>query len=82
MAKDKGFFKKAKMEKNKRLVTPYSEECAIQIPSEIDNEQMQRMPAGGEEDQYLRIKHMSALIKNMGTYLLLQLRKPGYHTTG
>ncbi|HAU4205133.1 TPA: acetylpolyamine aminohydrolase [Legionella pneumophila] len=63
MAKDKGFFKKAKMEKNKRLVTPYSEECAIQIPSEIDNEQMQRMPAGGEEDQYLRIKHMSALIK-------------------
>lgn len=41
MAKDKGFFKKAKMEKNKRLVTPYSEECAIQIPSEIDNEQMQ-----------------------------------------
>lgn len=82
MAKDKGFFKKAKTGKNKSSATPYAEECAIQIPSEIDNEQMHRMPAGGEEDQYLRIKHMSALIKNMEIYQLLQLGKPGYQTIG
>ncbi|HEN5509277.1 TPA: acetylpolyamine aminohydrolase, partial [Legionella pneumophila] len=56
MAEDKGFFKKAKTGKSKSSATPYAEECAIQIPSEIDNEQMHRMPAGGEEDQYLRIK--------------------------
>ncbi len=38
-------------------------ECFIQIPSEEHIEQMKGMPAGGVEDQYKRLMHMSKAIK-------------------
>lgn len=60
----KSFFKKRKIEKTEVFETlSDAQECVIQIPSEEDNEQMHRMPAGGEEDQKVRIKHMSDVIK-------------------
>ena len=38
------------------------QECCIQIPSGKDIEQMHGMPAGANEDQYKRLKHMTQVI--------------------
>ena len=38
-------------------------QCFIQIPSEKDIAQMDGMPAGGEEDQSARLRHMTKTIK-------------------
>ncbi|AUH70721.1 acetylpolyamine aminohydrolase [Legionella sainthelensi] len=43
-----------------------TEECCIQIPSLSDIEQMHGMPAGAEEDQFNRLKHMTQLIIEIG----------------
>ncbi|WP_058517223.1 acetylpolyamine aminohydrolase [Legionella parisiensis] len=39
-----------------------TQECCIQIPSAKDIEQMHNMPAGAEEDQFKRLKHMTQVI--------------------
>nr|WP_058499836.1 acetylpolyamine aminohydrolase [Legionella gratiana] len=38
------------------------QDCCIQIPSATDIEQMHGMPAGAEEDQFNRLKHMTQVI--------------------
>lgn len=40
-----------------------NQECRIQIPSAKDIEQMHNMPAGADEDQFKRLKHMSQVIE-------------------
>ncbi|KTD53354.1 acetylpolyamine aminohydrolase [Legionella santicrucis] len=42
-----------------------TQDCCIQIPSLNDIEQMHGMPAGSEEDQFNRLKHMSQLISEI-----------------
>lgn len=42
-----------------------TEGCCIQIPSLNDIEQMHGMPAGAEEDQFNRLKHMTQLISEI-----------------
>lgn len=39
-----------------------NQECCIQIPSAKDIEQMRNMPAGADEDQFKRLKHMVQVI--------------------
>ncbi|WP_133138306.1 acetylpolyamine aminohydrolase [Legionella tucsonensis] len=39
-----------------------NQECCIQIPSAKDIEQMHNMPAGADEDQFKRLKHMTQVI--------------------
>ena len=41
------------------------QEYGIQIPSPIDIQQMREMPAGGHEDQYQRLTHMTEKIKQI-----------------
>ncbi|CAM2745868.1 acetylpolyamine aminohydolase [Legionella steigerwaltii] len=49
--------------KNKTSSDSHKEqECCIQIPSAKDIEQMHGMPAGADEDQFERLKHMTQAI--------------------
>ncbi len=41
-----------------------NQECCIQIPSAKDIEQMHHMPAGADEDQLKRLKHMVRVIED------------------